>query len=367
MKSIVELYNARRHAERTGPDDPLFPIFDRLSRSPVKRLERAYRERMPVAMLVSHSRFSSGYVVDRFLATLDAQTNVIRVEQSFDDPVAFLKHVVASAGFESSATSQGQLDHVLGRFLRREKMQRRRTILVLTDIDAHGPQVLARIRDLIQQEIASYFGLMVVATGPANNSLAPVDRELEAISARAAERIVLTPFVMSETREFIRERFEGHAGNGNGGQHAGLRFEVYGIRLIHELGSGLPETLDLLCRKAIEIAAGNDQAEISTTEVKAAARLLGLMQDMSDAQTEQAAPEQPAPEAEPGQLIVKMRGAPEKTIPLQRRRVLPRSRQYERVGRQRSGGRAPGAGQQRCHRRRRCSNHLLIEGRIRWR
>ena len=318
MKSIVEQYNVRRHVEKTGPDDPLFPILGRLSRSPVKRLGRAYRDRVPVAMLVSHSRFAPAYVVDRFLATLDAQTNVIRVEQSFDDPVAFLKHIVASAGFESSATSLSQLDHALGLFLRCEKMQRRRTILVLRDIDAHGPQVLARISNLIEQEVASHFGLMVLATGPANDSLEPVKPELEAISSRGGERIVLTPFVLSETREFIRERFEGGArnGNGNGGNHAGPRFEVFGIRLIHELGSGVPETVDLLCRKAIEIAAGNDKAVISTTEVKAAARLLGLMQDTRDAPTEHPAPEQPAPEAAPGQLIVRMRGAPEKTIPL---------------------------------------------------
>ena len=316
MRSLVEQYNERRHVERNGPDDHLFPILGRLSRSPVKRLGRAYRDRVPVAMVVSHSRFSPGYVVDRFVATLDAQTNVIQVEQSFDDPVAFLKHIVASAGFESSAISQEQLDHALGLFLRCEKMQRRRTILVLRDLDAHGPQVLARIRNLIEQEIASYFGLMVLATGPANYSLESVDPEFAAILSRAAERIVLTPFVLSETREFIGERFERAAQNGNGEQYAGPRFEVYGIRLIHELGSGVPETVDLLCRKALEIAAGNASTVISTTEVKAAARLLGLMQDARDEPTQHAAPEQAAPEALQGKLIVKMPGAPEKTIPL---------------------------------------------------
>ena len=316
MKSIVEQYNARRHVETTESDDRLFPILGRLSRSPVKRLARAYRDRVPVAMLVSHSRFAPGYVLDRFLATLDAQTNIIRVEQSFDDPAVFLKHIVGSVGFESSATSLAQIDHAFGLFLRCEKMKRRRTILVLRDIDTHGPQVLARIRDMIEKEVANYFGLMILATGPANDSLKPVEPALEAILSRAAERIVLTPFVLSETREFIRNRFERRAQKGDGKNHGVPSFEVYGIRLIHELGSGVPETVDLLCRKAIEIAADNDTGAISTAEVKAAARLLGLMQDTRDEQLGNAVPEQAVPEARPGQLIVKMRGVPEKTIPL---------------------------------------------------
>ena len=316
MKSIVEQYNARRHVETTESDDRLFPILGRLSRSPVKRLARAYRDRVPVAMLVSHSRFAPGYVLDRFLATLDAQTNIIRVEQSFDDPAVFLKHIVGSVGFESSATSLAQIDYAFGMFLRCEKMKRRRTILVLRDIDTHGPQVLARIRDMIEKEVANYFGLMVLASGPANDSLKPVEPALEAILSRAAERIVLTPFVLSETREFIRNRFERRAQNGDGKNHGVPSFEVYGIRLIHELGSGVPETVDLLCRKAIEIAADNDTAAISTAEVKAAARLLGLMHDTRDEQLENVVPEQAVPEAMPGQLIVKMRGVPEKTIPL---------------------------------------------------
>ena len=322
MKSIVEQYNVRRHVGTTGRDEPLFPILGRLSRAPVKRLARAYRDRVPLAMLVSQSRFSPGYVVDRFLAALDTEATIIRVEQSFDDPVAFLDHIVGSVGFESRATSLAQLDHAFGLFLRCEKMTRRRTILVLRDIDAHGREVLAQIRDLVEQEIANYFGLMVLATAPANDSPEPMESELEALSARAGERIVLTPFVLSETREFIRDRFERRAQNGNGDRHAGSRFDVYGIRLIHELGSGVPETVDLLCRKAIEIAAGDNKEAVSTVEVKKAAKLLGLLQETHDARAAEPITEPAAPDNAAGQLIVKMPGVPEKTIPLNGSKLL---------------------------------------------
>jgi hypothetical protein len=286
MKSIFELCIANYRVEQTGSDDPLFPVLGRLIRSSIKRLARAYRERVPVAMLTSHSQFAASYVVDRFLSSLDAQTTIIRIERSFDDPASFLKHIVHSVGSEAGAASLPQLEHAFELFLRCEKMNRRRTILVLRDIDTQGRQVLAQVRFLIELEIANHFGLMVVVTGPANDS------------------------------SKVRARFERGAQNGGGVKNAGPRFEVYGIRLIHELGSGVPETVDLLCRKAIEIAAGNDKATVSTTEVKAAARLLGLMQNTRHKQTPDLAPEQAVPGNGSGQLIVRMRGVPEKTIPL---------------------------------------------------
>jgi len=322
MKSIVEQYNVRRDVDTSDPDDPLFPVLGRLSRSPVKRLARAFRDRIPVAMLVSQSRFALGYVVDRFLTSIDGQATVIRAEQSFDDPAAFIDHIVRSIGFETESMSLSDYENVLMLFLGHQKLKRRRTILVLRDIDAHGQKVLEKIRDLIDKEVASHFGLLFVATSPANGSLDPMQPALEAISSRGAERIVLTPFVLSETREFIRDRFEHRLANDAGRGNTAPRFELYAIRLIHELSSGVLETVDLLCRKSVEIAAGSGKAAISTTEVKAAARLLGLMQDTPDEATEDAAPEHDLPEDVSGQLIVKVRGKPEKTIPLKGGKLL---------------------------------------------
>jgi hypothetical protein len=322
MKSIVEQYNSCRDVDTPEPDDPLFTVLGRLSRSPVKRLARAFRDRIPVAMLVSHSRFALGYAVDRFLATLDGQATIILVEQSFDDPAAFMDHIVRSIGFETESLSLSDYENILMLFLGHQKLKRRRTILVLRDIDAHGQKVLDRISDLIEKEAANHFGLLLVSTGPANDSLEPTQPAFETISSRGAERILLTPFVLSETREFIRDRFERRAMNGAGGKDAAPRFELYAIRLIHELSSGVLETVDLLCRKSVEIAAGAGKAAISTTEVKAAATLLGLMQDTPDEATEDAAPEHGVPEDVSGQLIVKVRGEPEKTIPLNGSKLL---------------------------------------------
>ncbi len=322
MRSIVGQYNACRHANTAESEDRLFPILGRLSRSPVKRLARAYRDGVPAAMLVSHSRFALGYVVDRFLATLDAQTTVIRVEQSFDDPAALMHHIVRSIGLETVGMSLSDYQNVLMMFLGHQKLKRRRTILVLKDIDAHGQEVLNRISDLIEKEAARRFDLMVVATGPANDSLEPVQPAFEAISSLRAERIILTPFVLSETREFIRDRFEYRVTDGDGGEDAAPRFEVYAIRLIHELSSGVLETVDLLCRKSVEIAASSGKAAISTTEVRAAATLLGLMQDTPSEQVEDAAPEHGVPGDVSGQLILKVKGEPEKTIPLKGSKLL---------------------------------------------
>ena len=322
MKSIVEQYNAGRFLETVESESPPIPVLGRLSRSPVKQLGRCYREGVPVAMLVSHSRFAPGYVLDRFIAAIDSETMVIRVEQSFEDPAAFMDHIVRSVGFGSRAMSLSHLDHAFGLFLQYQKTRRLRTILAVRDIDAQGAQVQAKLCELIDMERSSAFGLMVVTTGPVNDSLEPEAPMLEAISQRAAARIVLTPFVLSETREFIRERFEKRAANGAGNGQVRPGFEVYATQLIHELSAGVPETVDLLCHKATETAARVGKPTVSTSEVKAAARLVGLMPEIAEEEEATAVPALDVADDFPGQLIVKVQGKPETTMALNGSKVL---------------------------------------------
>ncbi len=322
MKSIVEQYNACRVLETTESDVPSIPVLGRLSRSPVKRLARAYRQRRSLALLVSHSRFAPGYVLDRFLAALDARTTLIRVDRAFDDPAVFMDHVLCCIGFESRSTSLSQLDQEFRLFLRYQNTRGQRTVLALPDIDAHGPEVLALIRELSGQKAAGDCGLMVVATGPASASRESTDPALEAIAELATERIVLTPFVLSETREFVRDRFEQGPGNGSGNGPGGRRFEVYATQLVHELTDGVPETVDLLCRKSLQIAAGEHDLAISPSDVKAAARQIGLLPDTADEQADTPDAEYTGSGDSLGQLIVKVQGQPEQTVALNGSHVL---------------------------------------------
>ncbi len=322
MKSIVAQYNACRLLETAESDAPSIPVLGRLSRSPVKRLARAYRDRRSLALLVSQGRFAPGYVLDRFVAAVDAEATVVRVDRSFDDPAVFMDHVVCSIGFESRSTSLSQLEQALSLFLRFQDTHRQRTVLALPDIDAHGPQVLAVIRELIARQVARDCGLMVVATGPVSDALEPPDPALEAISRLAAERIVLTPFVLSETREYIRDRFEQRAANGSGNGQGVRCFEVYATQLVHELTDGVPESVDLLCRSSLEIAEGDDDKPISISDVKAAARLIGLLPRAAGDQPHTADPGHAVSGCSTGQLIVKVQGQPEKTIELNGSHVL---------------------------------------------
>ncbi len=322
MKSIVEHHNGRQRRTMTVKDARLVPVIGRLCRSSLKRLERAFGDQRPAAMLVSQSRFAPGYVVDSFLASIDEDTTVIRITHALDDLAEFMGHIVRGIGFECEDLNLENLNDVLGLFLRYQKVHRRRTVLVVRDIDSHGEKVRGRICEMIEMEAASEFGLMVILTSPANDSLDPMDPMLEEMLAEAGERIVLTPFAPSETREFVRDRFVLPGSNGQGDGDVRPSFEFYAIGLIHELSAGVLETVDLLCRKSIEIAARRNKATISTASVKAAAQLLGLI------------PQTPVEEPEPpvltpeesddpaGQLIVKVEGEAEKRIELNGSKLL---------------------------------------------
>ena len=323
MKSIVEQYKACRRLETPESDPPRIPVLGRLSRSPVQRLARSYRDCAPAVMVVSHSRFAAGYVLDQFFDVIDSEATVIRVEQAFDDPAAFMHHVVNSVGFGARATSLAHLEHAFGLFLAHQKTRGLRTVLAIPDIDAQGTDVLVKLRDWIDLESENQFGLMTVATGPAHASDDAIGQMLEAISRRSAERVVLTPFVLSETREFIRERFEQKSANGTGAAGSAPRFEVYAVQLIHELSAGVPETVDLLCRKSLALAACNSDANISTSVVKSAARVLGLMPATSEPHEERPATAHAVPDGDSsGRLIVKIRGEPQQAIALNGGNVL---------------------------------------------
>ncbi len=322
MKSIVEQYNECRHLGATESDPFTMPVLGRLSRSPVEHLARSYRDYAPAVMLVSHSRFAAGYVLDRFLDTIDAETKVIGVEQSFAEPASFMEQIAIGTGFGARDTSLSNLEHAFGRFLLYQKTSGIRTVLAIRDIEAMGDPVLASVRDLIDQESANQFGLMVVATCPPRDPTLPVDPMLESISSRAATRIVLTPFDLSETREFIAERFERPATNGARSAAVAPRFDVYATQLIHELCSGAPETVDLLCRKAVTVAARNDDATVATAAVKSAAALLGLMPESAGAEQDPPLPASRSREATPGYLIVKVKGSPVRTVAFNASHVL---------------------------------------------
>ena len=322
MKSIVEQYNEYRHLEVAESASPAIPVLGRISRSPVEHLVRSYRDCAPAVMLVSHSRFAAGYVLDRFLASVEADKTVIFVEQSFEDPVTFMEQIVTATGFGATATNLVDLEHAFGLFLRYQKTSGVRTVLAIRDVDALSDRVLARVRDLIDQESANQFGLMVVATCPAGDATLPLDPMLESISSRFAVRIVLTPFDLSETREFILERFERPAANGDHSAADAPHFDVYATRLIHELCSGAPETVDLLCRKAIAVAAQDDAATVSTATVKAAATLLGLMPPSTGVQQAPLPASTGSDGDTPCRLIVKVPGAPVQTITLNGSHVL---------------------------------------------
>jgi hypothetical protein len=316
MKSIVEQYKVHQRRKVTVKDARLVPVIGRLCRSSLKRLERAYRDELPVAMLVSHGRFAPGYIIDSFLASIEKDTTVVRIAQALDDPTAFMDEIVRGIGFECDDLNLDNLNDVLGLFLRYQKVHRRRTVLVVSDIDVHGEKVRGRICEMIEMQQANEFGLMVILTGPANDSPDPLDPTLEAVLAKAGERIVLTPFTLSETQEFVRDRFVQPGTNGQGDSDVRPNFEFYAIGLIHELSSGVFETVDLLCRKSIEITAGNDATTITTSAVKAAAQLLGLM---PSALAEEPEPPVLTPDTskEPaGQLIIKVGGEAEKRIHL---------------------------------------------------
>jgi hypothetical protein len=97
------------------------------------------------------------------------------------------------------------------------------------------------------------------------------DAPLNAISAVGAKRIILAPFTLGETNEYIRRRVEG-----TGASEVADVFTFNAITAIQALTSGIPDEIANLCSKCLELADMEDAAPVSAGLVERASKLLRL-------------------------------------------------------------------------------------------
>lgn len=287
----------------------LLPLISNCYRSAVKRLTQSYHENRPVAILVSEGRFGPAHVIDRFLDCVEDDTIVVRINGTCKDPTTFMQEVVRNIGFDPNDISLGDLEKVFELYLQYQRTHNLRTIIAIQDSDEHGWWVLDKIRRLVEMEAKEKYGLKVILSGPPSVITVLNEPILDVISEQAGDRIVLTPFTLTETRNYIRRHTESlHAAN-QGAEDVSQVFEFLAVTLIHEICSGVPDDVHLLCNKCLDIYHDTGDELISIDTVKKAAELVGLTLLSEDDPDDSSAYDGEVAVAPVGRLIVKTQGA----------------------------------------------------------
>jgi len=260
----------------------LLPLISNCYGSAVKRLIQSYEENRPVAILVSEGRFGPVHVIDRFLDGVEDDTIVVRIDGSCTDPKTFMQEVVRHVGFDPNEMSLGDLEKVFELYLQYQRTHKLRTIIAIQDSDVHGWWVLDKIRRLVEMEAQEKYGLLVILSGPPSVITVLDEPILDVISAQAGDRIVLTPFTLAETRNYIRQHTESLDPDSQNTDDVSQVFEFLAVTLMHEICSGVPDDVHQLCNKCLEIFHDTGDELISIDTVKKAAALVGLTSSSAD-------------------------------------------------------------------------------------
>ncbi len=202
-------------------------------------------------------------------------------------------------------------------FLSLQKAHHRRTIICIEEAQDNGWWMLDGVRRLVELEMEGKFGLMVILSGrPSLNELLN-EPPLDAICPQAGQRIVLAPFTLAQTREYIRRRIESA-----GTLDIGQAFEFDAITLIHELSAGVPDAVSNLCTTCLQLADEEDTTPVTTDLVKKAGKLLRLPSTMQQSDAEAGSVEVNGAGPPRGQFIARMNGEVVQKLPLNRGHIL---------------------------------------------
>jgi type II secretory pathway predicted ATPase ExeA len=285
-------------------------------------LIRSFVDRQPVGIVVSDGRFAPGHVVGRFLELIADDADVCTVTGKCSNATAFMREIIEDVGFSAEDLSLNDLEGVLELFLQHQRRKKRRTVIVVQEFHAHGWWVLDKIRRLIELEADEKNGLMLVLTGPPSATALLNEPILDVIASHAGDRVVLEPFSLSETRDFVRRHVASTDVTGNSREDTGQIIEFFATNLIHEICSGIPDDIYRMCKKCLEILDCKADNLISIDTVREAASLVGLEAPSSIADEKEPAEEFGETVVPPGKLLIKRSGQPVEEYALEQSSIV---------------------------------------------
>ncbi len=251
------------HSEPTSWVDaePSRPSLQARHSSTLERLRLAFERREPLAVLTSDSRSDISEVIGQFVEGLDEAADTVLIREPCIDTIANMREIVDGIGFKPKDMNQSDLENILAMFLSFQKRNGRRTVIAYEETQENGWWVLDNIRRIVDLELSQNSGLMIVLGGSSSVLELFEKQPLNALDALARTRIKVAPLSEAETREYVRQQIE------NTGQFdIGEVFDFMALARVHELSQGVPDAVETLCGKCLEMVT-HDQNETITIEM----------------------------------------------------------------------------------------------------
>lgn len=242
-------------------EDPASTFLSDRHHRAIEQLHAAYTSDRPLAIMIGDGPAAAAAVISGFLGRLPAGATAIRVDEHCDSATSFMGRVIRSVGFDPKDMRLEDLDGIFKMFLAFQKNHERRTVIAVERIQEEGLWVADKIRELVEQERENPCGLMILVSGQEGLRDLADNGPLDEVSVFAGKRIVLAPFTLAESKQYIRQRLltAGKAG-------IDQLFQYRAINRIHELSGGVPDEVGALVNRCLEVAAA-EGVELVTAEL----------------------------------------------------------------------------------------------------
>ena len=297
--------------------EPSSAFLTQCHRNALDRLSQSFSDRRALAILVGDSEATSRFVIRKFLSRLDDEVAVARITAPCKDAVGFMREIIAAVGFKPKDMRLDDLDSIFSMFLSFQKSHGRRTVICVEHVQDNEWWVLDKIRDIVEMERDSEFGLLTVLSGRTDLNQLLNSRPLSDISAYATSRISLAPLTLAETREYIGRKVES-----TGISNIDDAFEFHAVSLIHELCGGIPDAISVLVDRCFSLADEERLDLVSKDLVKSAYESVREATERNDAEHDTSIVNVMSILPQVGRLIVQLSGDEIKELTLRKGHLL---------------------------------------------
>ncbi|MCH8493786.1 MAG: AAA family ATPase [Idiomarina sp.] len=171
-------------------------------------------------------------------------------------------------GRHEKASLKRLTDH-LSRFLQEASSQGRQPVVLIDEAQHLLPSVLEQLRLLTNIETNSRKLLSVVLIGQPELQELLQRRELRQVAQRIVARYHLLPLTWPEMQEYIEHRLKCVGGTAD-------TFPTATMKAIWKFSSGTPRLINLVCDRALQLAARDEVQVVTTKHVQAAIESLSF-------------------------------------------------------------------------------------------
>jgi general secretion pathway protein A len=265
--------------------DPRFLYRSESHDEAITGLLQAIRRREGFIVLAGDIGTGKTTVCRALLQQLDTTTFTSLILNPFLSVEELLREILLDFGVVSrdavrsgrlAAATKHELISTLHEFLLSLIAIRGSGVLIIDEAQHLSPEVLEQIRVISNMETNESKLLQIVLVGQLNLLDALGDAQMRQLDQRVSLRALLKPLTRDEVEAYIAHRLSVASST------TAVTFESGALDLVHEYSGGVPRVINLLCDRALMIAAESRLASVTSDIIRSAAGRLDLKLPQAD-------------------------------------------------------------------------------------